>query len=346
MSRRAISIEDIARAAGVSHSTVSRALRGNPLISADVREQIQRLAREMGYTPNAIAQSLQMQRTNTIGLVVTSIADPFYVNVVRGIEQEARNAQISVFLSASHNHPVQEAQVIDTFHRRRVDGILIASSRYSHAHAGGLARVGVPIVLINSQAEEPSDTLHSVTVDDYHGARLAVEHLIKLGHRAIGYIGAGNRPRSNRRRLEGYWDALDEAGLPSQAERVTIAPADHTLHEDDVAAGQVLLGPLLLAGVTAIFCYNDATALGVLLACHERDIAVPQALSVIGFDDIAMARYMTPPLTTIHQPKANLGRTAMRVLLDLLDGRPTYNHILTPALVARASTGRPLEVSD
>jgi LacI family transcriptional regulator/LacI family repressor for deo operon, udp, cdd, tsx, nupC, and nupG len=346
MSRRAISIEDIARAAGVSHSTVSRALRDNPLISADVREQIQQLAREMGYTPNAIAQSLQMQRTNTIGLVVTSIADPFYVDVVRGIEEEARQAQISVFLSASHNHPDQEIQVIDTFHRRRVDGILIASSRYSHEHAAGLTRLRVPIVLINSQAEDYGSALHSVAVDDYHGARLAVEHLLGLGHHAVGYIGAGNRPRSNRRRLEGYHDVLTEAGLPSRMDRVKIAPAEHTLHEDDVAAGQALLGPLLQAGVTAIFCYNDAIALGVLLACRERGIAVPQALSVVGFDDIEIARYMAPPLTTIHQPKASLGRTAMRVLLDLLDKRPAQHHTLTPTLVTRASTARPLEMRD
>src|SRR5262245_26569560 len=173
MSRRTISIQDIARAAGVSHSTVSRALRDNPLISADVREQIQQLAREMGYTPNAIAQSLQMQRTNTIGLVVTSIADPFYADVVKGIEEEARQAHLSVFLSASHNDLDQETQVIETFHRRRVDGILIASSRYSKQQAAWLARIRVPIVLISSQAEAHTGELHSVAVDDYSGAQLA-----------------------------------------------------------------------------------------------------------------------------------------------------------------------------
>jgi DNA-binding LacI/PurR family transcriptional regulator len=259
---------------------------------------------------------------------------------VKGIEEEARKAHRSVFLSASYNDLDQEAQVIETFHRRRVDGILIASSRYSKQQAPWLARIQVPIVLISSQAEAYTDELHSVAVDDYGGARLAVEHLLQLGHRSIGYIGAGNRPRSNRLRLEGYHDALAAAGVPGQANWVTIAPFEDRLHEDDVAAGQALVTPLLQAGATAVFCYNDMIALGVLLVCREQAIAVPQALGVIGFDDVEMAQYMAPPLTTIHQPKASLGRTAMRVLLDLLDGRPAQNHILSPTLVTRASTAR------
>ena len=141
MSRRTITIQDIARAAGVSHTTVSRALRDNPLISTDVRAQIQQLARDMGYIPNAIAQSLQMRRTNAIGLVVTSIADPFFSDVVKGVEEVARAANISVFLSTSHNDPEQEMAVIETFHRRRVDGVLAAASRVSEHHTERLARI-------------------------------------------------------------------------------------------------------------------------------------------------------------------------------------------------------------
>jgi len=158
-----------------------------------------------------------------------------------------------------------------------------------------------------------------------------------VNHRAIGYIGAGNRPKSNRRRLEGYRDAL-AAGAPGGGERVVIAPAEDHLHTDDVAAGQTLLVPLLNAGVSAIFCYNDMIAIGVLLACREQGIAVPNELSVIGFDDIDIAQYMTPPLTTIHQPKARLGRAAMRMLLDLLDERPVQDPVLAATLVQRAST--------
>src|SRR5919202_1428840 len=170
--RRTISIEDIARVAGVSHSTVSRALRNNPLISADVRAHINQLAHEMSYTPNAIAQSLQMQRTNTVGLVVTSIADPFLADVAKGVEEVARTAHMSVFLSASHRDPEQEMAVIETFHRRRVDGILVESSQISSTYAERLMRINVPTVLINSQSENPAHVMHSVAVDDYRGARI------------------------------------------------------------------------------------------------------------------------------------------------------------------------------
>src|SRR6266496_3250993 len=177
-----ISIEDIARAAGVSHSTVSRALHGSTLISVDVRERIQQLAQQMGYTPNAVARSLQMRRTHTIGLVITSIADPFFGDVVKGVEEVARVAHMSVFLSASQNDPEQEMAVIETFHRRRVDGILVVASRVSSEHAERLNHIQVPTVIINGQAEARYEQLHSVAVDDYAGARLAVDHLLRLGH--------------------------------------------------------------------------------------------------------------------------------------------------------------------
>ena len=154
MMRRAVSIQDIARAAGVSHATVSRALRDNPLISVEVRGTIQRLASEMGYTPNAVAQSLKGQRSNTIGLVMTSIADPFYGRVARGVDEVARQAGLDVFLGVSYNNAEQELAVIESFHRRRVDGILTASSRLTNDHVDQLHRIGVPVVMINRQSEK------------------------------------------------------------------------------------------------------------------------------------------------------------------------------------------------
>src|SRR6266567_4320314 len=208
MRRQEVSIEDIARVAGVSHSTVSRALRDSSLISFEVRERIQKLAREMGYIPNAIAQSLQTRQTSTIGLVVTSIADPFWGDVMKGVEEVARASGFSVLLSASHNDPDQELAIIGTFHRRRVDGILIAGSRLPSDHKKRLHFIQVPTVLINSQADSQDELLHWASIDDRKGAQLAVEHLLQLGHRSIGYLGFGNRPRSNRQRLEGYRSTL------------------------------------------------------------------------------------------------------------------------------------------
>lgn len=338
MRQHEISIADIAKVAGVSHTTVSRALRGSPLISEGTRERIQRLAGEMGYTPNAIAQSLQRRRTSTIGLVVTSIADPFLSDVVKGVEEVARAAGFSVLLSTTHNDPEQEMAVIETFHRRRVDGILVASSRITSEYKKRLDHIRVPTVLINSQDDSQDELLHWVAVDDRVGAQLAVEHLLQLGHRSIGYIGISSRPRSNRQRLQGYQSALAAAGIPSRASWVVITPTTEASHEEDVAAGQASLPCLLDAEVTAVFCYNDMIAIGVLTACQEQGIAVPQELSVIGFDDIRMASYVTPPLTTIHQPKVELGRLATQVMLDLLNNCPGRNHVLQPTLISRAST--------
>lgn len=341
MNRRSVSIQDIAREAGVSHSTVSRALHDSPLISQAVRQRIHLLAQEMGYTPNAVAQSLKGQRTGTVGLVVTSIADPFVGRVVRGVEQVAQAAGIDVFLSVSNNDPQREMAVIEAFHRRRVDGVISAAAQIGGQHTQRLARSRIPTVLINQQADAEAGALHSVEVDDCAGARQAVDHLLAQGHRAVGYLGADNRPRSNRRRLAGYRDALSAAGSAGDERWIKVAPPERRLHSDDVADGQALLPELWQAGITAVFCYNDMIAVGALLACRELGVAVPGQLSVIGFDDIELARYVTPPLTTVHQPKLRLGELAMRMLLDLLDGRPVSNQVLSTELIVRASTAPP-----
>ncbi|MFH1573019.1 MAG: LacI family DNA-binding transcriptional regulator [Acidobacteriota bacterium] len=345
MRRRAVSIQDIARTAGVSHATVSRALNNSRLISPDVRSRIQQLAAELDYTPNAVAQSLKEQRTKTIGLVVTSIADPFVGLVVRGIDEAAQAAGMSVFLSVSYNDPEREMAVIETFHRRRVDGVISAAAQISGRHRERLARVDVPTVLVNHQAEPASDLLYSVEVGDYDGARQAVAHLIELGHRAIGYLGASSRPRSNRRRFAGYRDALEAEGIRADETWVEIAPCEHRFHTDDVSAGRSLLPGLLRAGVSALFCYNDMVAIGALLACRDHGVAVPAQLSVVGFDDIEMAQYVVPPLTTMRQPKLRLGKLAMKMMLDLLDGRPVENHTLPTEFVLRSSTAAPLSRS-
>lgn len=339
--KRSISIQDIAQAAGVSHTTVSRALRNSSLISIEVRENIQRLAQEMGYVPNAVAQSLRGQRTDTIGLVVTTIADPFVGRVVRGVEEAAQKFNLSLLLSVSGNDPDREAALIENFHRRRVDGIIVTAARMTADHEKRLSRVSAPMVLINQQSESRIEHLPSVSVDDYAGARMAMAHLLSLGHRAIGYLGAGNRPRSNRIRLEAYRDALTESGIPFRAELIRTAPPQHRYHSDDVTDGQTLFSELVENGATAIFCYNDMIAAGVMLACRVSGINIPTQLSVIGFDDIELAQLVTPPLTTVHQPKLRLGQVAMEMALDLRDGKPVQNVVLPPDLILRGSTACP-----
>lgn len=336
MSKRRISIQDIARRAGVAHTTVSRALRDNPLISAKVREEIKQLAQEMGYVPNGIAQSLQNQRTNTIGVVVTSIADPFFAEVVEGIEKIAKSAGISVLLSASHQDVEQEIAAIDNFHRRRVDGIIVADSHISKQHLNQIAQIAVPTVLLNSQTEELPQ-FHFVTIDNKIGAQLAVEHLIKLKHTAIGYIGISNRSKSNQQRQEGYRTALNEASLPQNPDWVAISAAKY-VSTSDVDTGKQMVAQLVDAGVTSIFCYNDMVAVGALLACQKLGITVPQELSLVGFDGIALAQYVTPPLTTVRQPMLEMGCYAAQILLDLVQEKSVENRVLSPVLVVGGSS--------
>lgn len=328
-----ITIKDIAKAAGVSHTTVSRALNSNPVISLETTERIQQLAREMGYVPSAVAQSLLSRRTHTIGMVVTTIADPFISQVVEGVEGVAREAGYSVFLSTSHNLPDQEVAVVETFQRRRVDAIIVTSSRVGSLYSSQLDQIKVPIVLINNQ--EPGGFLYSVGVNDLQGAQLAVEHLLALGHRRTAYVGAVDRPKSNERRLAGYRYALELAGLTFDPALVLAPKAD-----GDLERGASVLDTLLISGATAVFCYNDQIAIGLLIACRQRGLHVPSQLSVVGFDDIEPALYTTPPLTTIHQPRIQLGQLAMRMTLDLLNGQKVQDQVLPCELVVRESTSR------
>jgi LacI family transcriptional regulator/LacI family repressor for deo operon, udp, cdd, tsx, nupC, and nupG len=338
---RPVSIRDIAARAGVSHTTVSRALHDNPLISRDVRERIRLIALEMGYVPNEVAQSLKQSQTHTVGLVVTSIADPFVGRVVRGIEEGAQAAHMSVILSVSDNLPEQEMAVIENFNRRRVDGIIIAASQLAFPDLQRLVKWPVPVVLINQQSEASASGLTSVAIDDFAGAKLAVEHLLGLGHRRIGYLGAGNRPRSDRLRQAGYQAALREAQVEANRDWVCITNREHRYHSDDVADGQELLEPLLDSGISALLCYNDSIAIGALLACRRLGVGVPQDLSIVGFDNIETSQYITPALTSVHQPKLRLGQLAMEMLLNRLAGRAVDNQLLATELIVRESTAAP-----
>jgi LacI family transcriptional regulator/LacI family repressor for deo operon, udp, cdd, tsx, nupC, and nupG len=332
-----VTIKDIAKVAGVSHTTVSRALKANPAISPETTERIQQLAREMGYVPSAVAQSLLARRTQTIGMVVTTIADPFIVQVVEGVEQVAQEAGFSVFLSCSYNNPEREVTVVETFQRRRVDAIIVTSSRVGSLYSSQLDQIKVPIVLINNQEE--GEYLRSVGIDNAQGAQLAVEYLLALGHRRIGYIGAVDRPKSNGQRLAGYCTALEQAGFALEPALILSPPASN-----DIERGSLGLEPFLAAGVSAVFCYNDLTAIGLLVACRQYNVKVPEHLNLIGFDDIEPTLYTTPPLTTIHQPRLALGQLAMTMTLDLLDGQEVHDKVLPCELVVRESTSQRISV--
>lgn len=327
-----VSIKDIAKAAGVSHSTVSRALTNTPLVANKTRRRIQRIARNLGYTPNAIARGLVTQRSRAIGVIVTTIADPFVAEVVRGIEEVAGDQRYRVFLGNSHSDPTREVNLVRALREWRVDGVIVASSRVGSLYLPLLKQIRVPIVLINNQ--HTGRYIHSVGIDDTQGALIATRHLISLGHRVIAYVGGPSEHASNAKRQAGYRQAFSEA-------KVKYDPSLVLTGSGRADGGDQVVDLLQRApNLTALVCYNDMTAIGALAALKRSGKRIPQDISIVGFDDIAFASYVDPPLTTIHQPKDELGRLAMRMLLDILNSNKVANITVPVELVVRESTAK------
>jgi DNA-binding LacI/PurR family transcriptional regulator len=328
-----ISIKDIALAAEVSHSTVSRALRNSPLVNAETRALIHRIAAEKGYTVSAVARSLVTKRTNTIGVVVTTIADPFAGEVVSGIEEFALSHDYSVILAACHADPERELRTVHALQERRVDGVLVMASRIGALYLQMLSEMRVPIVLINSH--HAGEFIYSVRIDNIAGSRVATKHLAVLGHRRIAYIGDKFGFQSDMERLTGYREILEEADLGFEPEFV--------VHGDGTPDGgrnamQRLL--TLQHPPTAVFCYNDREAIGAMRAVREHGLRVPRDVSIVGFDDMFVSSYIDPPLTTIRQPKREMGLQAGEILLQLLAGEKPQSRMTTGVLVIRESTAR------
>jgi DNA-binding LacI/PurR family transcriptional regulator len=333
--RAPISIKDIARRAGVSHSTVSRALRNSPLVNPKTTREIQGIARELAYQPSAVARGLVTRKTRTIGVVVTTIADPFVSEVVIGIELAANDNGYSVFLADSNADPVREKNVVHSFAERRVDGIVVTSSRVGALYTSLLAQMMVPIVLINNQ--HPGEFVHSVMIDNVQGSKDATDHLIRLGHRRIAYVGDQYGHESDTERFAGYRQALEEAAIPLQPEIVVHGDSKP---ESGIAAMDKLMA--LPERPTAVFCYNDMTALGVLRSAHVHGLQVPADVSIVGFDDLFIVSYTQPQLTTVRQPMQRMGRMAMENLLKLMSGQPSVESVKVPAeLIVRESTAPP-----
>ena len=210
--KRPVSIKDIGRIVGVSHSTVSRALRQSPVVNAQTAERICQVAREQGYRASLIGRSLVMRRSMTVGCVVTDIADPFVGGVVDGIEKVANQHGYAVFLASSHADPKRELEVVRSFHERRVDGVIVPSSRVGFQYLRHLSALQIPIVLLNNQ--HPGAYTRSVNIDNLEAGRRLTVHLLELGHRRVAYIGSRHGNQSDADRLSGYRSVIEEAGLP------------------------------------------------------------------------------------------------------------------------------------
>jgi DNA-binding LacI/PurR family transcriptional regulator len=293
----------------------------------------------MGYSPDAQARSLVMGRTQTVGVVVTTITDPFIAEAVQGIESMAHDHGYSVILSSSKSEPERELAAVEMLRSKRVDGVIVASSRIGAIYQQHLDRVGVPVVLINSRAREPGAYTYSVMVDNRHGGCLATEHLMQLGHLRIAYVTGPADHGDDQERLAGYRHALSGAAI--RPDPALVVPGNGR-----PGGGERAL-PLLMAlnePPTAIFCYNDMTAIGLFRAAREMGLSIPQDLAVVGFDDIPFASYVHPALTTIAQPTLDMGRQAMQMMLALTAngatrGADVANIIVQGQLIVRASSG-------
>lgn len=326
------SIKDIARLARVSHPTVSRALQNSPLVNAQTAAKIRKIADEAGYRASAVARGLVTRRTRTIGLVVTTVADPFASEVVCGVEQTANDNGYSVFLADSNADPVREKKVVQAFAERRVDGIIVTSSRVGALYLPLLSEMMVPIVLVNDQY--PGAFVYSVMITNFEGMRAAAEHLVQLNHRRIAYLGDEFGYQSDTERHAGYRAALDAAGIPEMPELVVRGDGKP---EAAIVAMEKLLA--LDDPPTAVCCYNDMSALGAMRQIRARGLRVPDDISVVGFDDLFFAPFSQPPLTTVRQPMRRMGQLAMENLIKLMSGEESVAQIKVDAeLVVRGST--------
>jgi DNA-binding LacI/PurR family transcriptional regulator len=311
-----VTIKDIAKIAGVSHTTVSRALRDHPAIAPETTERIKKIAAEQGYLPSAVARGLKTRRSRTVGVIVSSIDNPFWSEVLKEIDDVLHPAGYSLFVVASHLDKLREKEIVRSMVERRVDGVLLCSPNFSVDQGHLMSEYGLPVAVINNQGAE--DCLYSIYIDNDYGSRRATRHLIALGHRRIAYLGNAQGGRTTVERERGFRAEMEAAGLPVDEALVT-AGVQGTPAGGYEGAKHLLS---LRERPTAIFCFNDYMAIGVYRALYEAGLRIPQDISVVGFDNIAISAYLTPPLTTIHQPKDKLGAEASRLMLYLFEPRP------------------------
>lgn len=337
-----VTVKDIAKKAGVSHSTVSRALHGSPLISEETKQRIQQIAVELGYLPSAAARTLKTNRSQVLGVVLSSIDDPFFSEILHGIEQIVQKSGYSLFIAAAHRDPAREREIVQAMVEHRADGVIICSTSFREERSRQFLQSGVPIVVVNNQAVE--DFRYSIYHDDVDGSQQVTRHLIELGHKRIAYIGNSASGRTTLDRLTGFRQEMEAAGLAVPDEYIYEASGGGT--EDGLAVATSFLR--LSKRPTALVCYNDMLAIGVMKGLQQAGVCVPEDVSITGFDNIVFSAYTNPPLTTLDQPKRFIGEEAARLLLELLDtslSQQTVTHQkvrrLKGQLLVRASTAPP-----
>ncbi|WP_306206363.1 LacI family DNA-binding transcriptional regulator [Actinoplanes sp. RD1] len=320
-----VTIRDVARLAGVSPSSVCRALANPGAVRPGTREQVERAVRDLGYVPNRAARALSTGRTGNLGVILPDLANPFFAGIVKAAQTRARTLGHSVFLSDIDEDPAVETLLIQAL-VKQVDGLLLCSPRSSDEELRAL-RGQVPTVLLNRRLAP----FPSVTLDAAGGMAQALVHLHALGHQRVAYVAGPHTSWANRERLRG----LRQAAEPRPIELIEVGTAPPT-----VEGGAAVADVVLTTGVTAVLAFNDLTALGLLNRLRARNIHVPEDISVIGFDGILLSSLVSPALTTIGVDMDKLGQAGVDVLVETMadPARTPVHRKLPTQLIVRAST--------
>jgi len=325
-------MSDVAREAHVSLMTVSRVVNNKGEISPETRQRVLEVIERLGYRPSAIARGLATSRTGTLGLVVPDIANPFFTEIARGVEDKAYAAGYSVFLCSTYEDLRREKDVLNSLEEKQVDGLVLCSSRLAPDDLCSVVDEFPAIVLVNRSLD--GEDVRAVRVDSELGGRIATGFLLEAGHCAVGFLTGPPTSFDGRLRVKGYHHALEAAGI-------AIRPAWQQGCSSNVQAGLEATLEFVPKNpeLTALICFNDLVAVGALQACAQLGRRVPGDLAIVGFDDIPMAALVTPPLTTCRSAHFEIGVKAMGLLLRCIEGRreECEDVQVSPELVVRAS---------
>jgi len=327
----AVTIHDVAAPAGVSVATVSRVLNGKELVREETSRQVLEVAKTLRYVPNVAARTLSIRRSQTIGIVLPEVHGEFFAEVIRGIDLAARAAGYHILVSGSHSDATEMIDVLDAM-RGRVDGLVVMAPDVTLASVREQLAHKLPLVLLNSDDEHHA----AITIDNYGGARTMMRHLASLGHKRIAFIKGPEQNADARERLRGYRQVMRTLGASRELE----LDGDFTERAGyDAVKAIAALAPR----PTAIFAANDSMAIGALSALAEKGLDVPREMSLAGFDDIPIAHYVNPPLTTIAVDIAELGRRAFAVLADAMErgSNTRLEECIGTTLVVRKSCAVP-----
>lgn len=335
-----ITIHDVARAAGVSITTVSRALNGTGRISRITRNRVLHFAQDLGYQPNELARSLVAKSTQTIAVIVPDITNPFFPELIKGIETIASARGHLVLLCDSADDPMKAWADLAALRRKQVDGVILAGVRLDGDRLAAVT-AGWPVVTVDREVQLPSASV--VQSDHRTGATMATQHLLDLGHRRIAHLGGTPGLMVTEARRSGYVEALAHAGI--DLDDSLVVPSGFLEKDGYEAANELIRRDV---DFTAVFAANDLSAIGALAALEEQGLRVPSEVSVVGFDDIRLSSYIRPRLTTVRQDIFQLGARAAEILIDQFTSDTAVGvlqEIMPVDLVVRESTAPPGLVS-